>query len=51
MDRKIIDALRKKGYLPAATDEEKKVEASKQESPDVINARADYIARMQTAVL
>lgn len=50
MDQKTIDALRKKGYLPPATDEEKTAELSKDESPDVISARAEYREKMQAAV-
>jgi hypothetical protein len=50
MEQRTIDALRKKGYLPPATDEEKKVESSKQESPDVIEARAAYMAKMTAAI-
>jgi hypothetical protein len=50
MDQRTIDALRKKGYLPPATQEQKVIENSMEESPDVIRARADYTAKMQSAV-
>jgi len=50
MDQRTLDALRKRGLIAPATDEQKMAETSRDESPAIVQARKDYTARMQAAV-